>query len=235
MIDFKALGVDYPNYGASLEEYPVDTGRLRHVIELVAEKSGWGKEKSGNGVGYGFAAHRSFLTYVACVVKVQVNGDGEITIPRVDYVVDAGTVVNPDRTKSQFEGAAVFGTSIARYGEITAKNGAIEQSNFNDYPVARINEAPYHTNVYLVENDAPPAGSGRARRSAVCAGIVQCDFCGHRSADPRTSAVETRLQEDRVTGKTEVDSNYADFPLPIGTLLTPALFRGIESGTIRGR
>ena len=159
-IDFKALGVEYPNYGASPEEYPVDTGRLRHVIELVAEKSGWGKEKSGKGVGYGFAAHRSFLTYVACVVKVQVNSDGDITIPRVDYVVDAGTVVNPDRTKSQFEGAAVFGTSIARHGEITVKNGAIEQSNFNDYPVARINEAPYQTNVYLVETAAPPAGVG---------------------------------------------------------------------------
>jgi isoquinoline 1-oxidoreductase beta subunit len=91
---------------------------------------------------------------------VQVNSDGDITIPRVDYVVDAGTVVNPDRTKSQFEGAAVFGTSIARHGEITAKKGAIEQSNFNDYPVARINEAPYQTNVYLVETAAPPAGVG---------------------------------------------------------------------------
>jgi len=138
----------------------VDTGRLRNVIELVGQKSGWGREKSGNGVGYGFAAHRSFLTYVACVVRVNVNSDGDITIPRVDYVVDAGTVVNPDRTISQFEGAAVFGTSLARHGEITAKNGAVEQSNFHNYPVARINEAPYQTNVYLVESDAPPAGAG---------------------------------------------------------------------------
>lgn len=160
IIDLKALGVDYPNYGASTAEYPVDTARLRHVVEQVAEKSGWGKEKSGNSVGYGFAAHRSFLTYVACVVKVEVNNDGDIAIPRVDYVVDAGTVVNPDRTKSQFEGAAVYGTSIARYGEITAKNGAIEQSNFNDYRVTRLPEAPRQTSVYLVETDAPPAGVG---------------------------------------------------------------------------
>jgi len=159
-IDFKALGVDYPNYGASFDEYPVDTGRMRHVIEQVAQKSGWGKERSGNGVGYGFAFHRSFLTYVACVVKVEVNADGEISIPQVDYVIDAGTVVNPDRTKSQFEGAAVFGTSIARYGEITAKNGVIEQSNFDDYQVARLPEAPRQTNVHIVENDAPPAGVG---------------------------------------------------------------------------
>ncbi len=159
-VDFKALGLEYPNYGASLQEYPVDTGRMRHTIEVVAEKSGWGKQKSGNGVGWGFATHRSFLTYVACVVKVEVNADGDISIPQVDYVIDAGTVVNPDRTKSQFEGAAVFGTSIARYGEITAKNGVIEQSNFNDYPLARLPEAPRQTNVYIVENDAPPAGVG---------------------------------------------------------------------------
>jgi isoquinoline 1-oxidoreductase subunit beta len=108
----------------------------------------------------GIAAHRSFLTYVATVVEVEVNDEGDIRIPRVDTVVDAGLVVNPEVTKAQFEGAAVFGTSIARSGEITAKNGAIEQSNFDNYPVARINEAPYQTNVYLVESDAPPAGVG---------------------------------------------------------------------------
>lgn len=159
-IDFKALGTEYPNYGASLTEYPVDTGRLRDVVEKVGEKSGWGKEKSGQGVGYGFAVHRSFLTYVACVVRVEVNRDGDISIPQVDYVVDAGLVVNPDRTRSQFEGAAVFGTSVARYGEITAKNGVIQQTNFHEYQVTRMPEAPRQTNVYIVENDAPPAGVG---------------------------------------------------------------------------
>ena len=157
-IDFK--GVDYPNYGASLETYPWETGRLRRVTEMVIEKSGWGKRKLGKGSGLGIAAHRSFLTYVATVVEVEVNDQGDIRIPRVDCVVDAGLVVNPEVTKAQFEGAAVFGTSVARSGEITAKNGAIEQSNFDSYPVARINEAPYQTNVYLVESDAPPAGVG---------------------------------------------------------------------------
>jgi len=157
-IDFK--GVDYPNYGASLETYPWETGRLRRVTEMVIEKSGWGKRKLGKGSGLGIAAHRSFLTYVATVVEVEVNDQGDIRIPRVDYVVDAGLVVNPEVTKAQFEGAAVFGTSVARSGEITAKNGAIEQSNFDSYPVARINEVPYQTNVYLVESDAPPAGVG---------------------------------------------------------------------------
>ena len=160
IIDLKQEGVQYPNHGGSPELYPLDTARLRHVVELAAEKSGWGREKSGNGVGYGIAAHRSFLTYVACVVRVEVSNDGDIAIPRVDYVVDTGTVVNPDRVRSQFEGAGVFGASLTRFGEITAKNGVIEQSNFNDYPVARINEAPYHTYVHLVESDAPPAGAG---------------------------------------------------------------------------
>jgi isoquinoline 1-oxidoreductase beta subunit len=153
-------GVDYPNYGADYNTYPWETGRLRRVTEMVIEKSGWGKRKLGKGGGLGIAAHKSFLTYVATVVEVEVNDQGDIRIPRVDTVVDAGLVVNPEVTKAQFEGAAVFGTSVARSGEITAKNGAIEQSNFDSYPVARINEAPYQTNVYLVESDAPPAGVG---------------------------------------------------------------------------
>jgi isoquinoline 1-oxidoreductase subunit beta len=151
---------DYPNYGADFQTYPWETGRLRRVTEMVAEKSGWGKRKMGKGTGVGIAAHRSFLTYVATVVEVEVNDQGDIKIPRVDTVVDAGLVVNPEVTRAQFEGAAVFGTSVARTGEITAKNGVIEQSNFDTYPVARINEVPYQTNVYLVDSDAPPAGVG---------------------------------------------------------------------------
>lgn len=158
VLDFK--GVDYPNYGAAYDVYPWETGRLRHVTELVAEKAGWGKQKSGQGRGFGIAAHRSFLTYVATVVEVEVDSEGEIRIPRVDVALDAGLVVNPEAVRAQLEGAAVFGTSIVRSGAITAKNGMVEQSNFNDYPVARINEAPLQTNVYIVESAAPPAGVG---------------------------------------------------------------------------
>jgi isoquinoline 1-oxidoreductase beta subunit len=157
-IDFK--GVEYPNYGASMEAYPWETGRLRHVTELVAEKSGWGKRKHKKGTGVGIAAHRSFLTYVATVVEVEVNDQGEVRIPRVDTVLDAGLVVNPEATRAQFEGAAVFGTSVVRTGEITATKGVIDQSNFQDYPVARMNEVPNQTNVYIVESEAPPAGVG---------------------------------------------------------------------------
>src|SRR6202165_3013039 len=157
-IDFK--GVEYPNYGASMDAYPWETGRLRRVAEMVAEKSGWGKRKHGKGTGVGIAAHRSFLTYVATVVEVEVNDQGEVRIPRVDTVLDAGLVVTPEATRAQFEGAAVFGTSVVRSGEITATKGIIDQSNFQDYPVARIDEVPTQTNVHIVDSDAPPAGVG---------------------------------------------------------------------------
>ena len=160
IVDIKKSAPEYPNYGGSLEAYPIDTARYRHVIELAAEKSGWGKKKLAKGQGMGIAVHRSFLTYVATVVQVEVNDQGELRIPRVDTAVDAGLVVNPEATRNQFEGAAVFGTSLARFGEITATDGVVDQSNFDSYPVSRMNEAPYQTNVHIVESSAPPAGVG---------------------------------------------------------------------------
>jgi isoquinoline 1-oxidoreductase beta subunit len=140
--------------------YPLDTARTRRVVELVAEQSGWAKKKSGNGHGFGIAVHRSFSSYVASVVEVEVDNQGRLKIPRVDTVVDAGIVVHPDRVKAQFEGAAVFGASLAMMGEITAGDGRILQSNFHNYPVMRMNEAPYQTHVQIVKSDAPPAGVG---------------------------------------------------------------------------
>jgi len=159
IVDLKAQGVDYPNMGP-IDQYPVDTARLRKVVELVAEKSGWSKRRLPKGQGLGIAAHRSFLSYIATVVEVAVSPTGKISIPRVDMAVDAGMIVSPDRVRSQFEGAAVFGASLALMGEITATAGKINQSNFHDYPVARMNEAPMETRVYIVESDAPPAGVG---------------------------------------------------------------------------
>ncbi|MDQ2950466.1 MAG: molybdopterin-dependent oxidoreductase, partial [Acidobacteriota bacterium] len=134
--------------------------RIRRVVELVAERSGWAKRKPAKGRALGFAAHRSFLTYVAIVVEVEVDEKGQLRIPRVDIALDAGIIINPDRVKAQFEGAAVFGTSIALLGEITAADGSIKQSNFHDYPVARINEAPFETHVHIVPSEEAPAGVG---------------------------------------------------------------------------
>ena len=152
--------IDTGSKGDDAEKYPYDTARLRHVAEIAAEKANWGKKKSGKGSGMGIAVHRSFFTYVATVVEVEVDDQGAISIPHVYTAVDAGIVANPEMVRSQFEGAAVFGTSIARTGEITATNGAIDQSNFNDYQVARMNDAPRQVDVHIVESTAPPAGVG---------------------------------------------------------------------------
>ncbi len=141
-------------------KYPLDTARLRRVIDIAVEKSGWAKRPKVKGRGMGIAAHRSFLTYVATVVEVEVDNRGQIHIPNVWTAVDAGTVVSPDNVRNQFEGAAVFGTSLALYGEITATNGIIDQSNFNNFQLARMNHAPRKTEVHIVESDAPPAGVG---------------------------------------------------------------------------
>jgi isoquinoline 1-oxidoreductase beta subunit len=154
------LPKDYTNYDGDYEQYPIDTGRFRRVLSLAAEKASWGKQKPGNGFGMGVAMHRSFLTYVATVVQVQVADAGRVQIKRVDTALDAGTVVNPEMARQQFEGAAVMGTSLAFYGEITASNGAIEQSNFNDYQMARMQDAPRETFIHIVPSEAPPAGIG---------------------------------------------------------------------------
>jgi isoquinoline 1-oxidoreductase beta subunit len=140
--------------------YPLDTARWRRVVEIAAHNSGWGKRTMGKGRGLGIAAHRSFLTYVATVVEVEVDAKGQVHIPNVWTAVDAGTVVSPDNIRNQFEGAAVFGTSLALFGEITATNGAIDQSNFNNYQITRMNRAPRRVDVEIVKSDAPPAGVG---------------------------------------------------------------------------
>ncbi len=160
IIDFEKENTTNVNYGKPLDKYPWETGRLRHVIELVAEKSGWANRKPEPGRALGFAAHRSFLSYVAAVVDVRVDDQGRISIPRVDVALDAGFVVHPDLVRAQFEGAAVFATSIALMGEITAKNGKIQQSNYDDYPVARIDEAPFETHVHMVSSDRLSTGVG---------------------------------------------------------------------------
>jgi isoquinoline 1-oxidoreductase beta subunit len=152
--------VDVGQRGPMAEKFPLETGRLRRVIELAAERSDWAKKKPAKGRALGVAAHWSFLSYVAAVVEVEVGVGGKIRIPRVDIAADVGRVINPDRVKSQFEGASVFGAGIALMGEITAAGGAIQQSNFHNYLVARINEAPIETRVHLIESDAPPAGVG---------------------------------------------------------------------------
>ncbi len=152
-------GVEYPNHDEPLERYPFDVGRLRNVTERVARMADWAR-KPPRGRGLGIACHRSFLSYCANVVEVEVSADGTLSIPNVWVVLDAGSIVSPDRVLAQMEGAAVFGASLALYGEITARNGAIEQSNFHDYPMTRIYDAPRNIHVEIVESEELPAGVG---------------------------------------------------------------------------
>src|ERR1700729_1975362 len=95
------------------DPYMLDIARMRRVVEIAAEQSGWAKKKPGHGRALGIAVHRSFLTYVATVVEVEVGDKGQLRIPRVDIALDTGKVIHPDRVKAQLEGASVFGTSIA--------------------------------------------------------------------------------------------------------------------------
>jgi isoquinoline 1-oxidoreductase beta subunit len=160
VIPKEELAKDYANYDGDYAKYPIDTARFRRVVEIATENAGWGKKKNGSGYGIGLALHRSFLTYVATVVQVEMGKDGKVKIGRVDTAVDAGTIVNPEMARQQFEGASTFSTSLAFYGEITAKNGSIVQSNFDGYPMARMNIAPRETHIHLVGSDAAPAGIG---------------------------------------------------------------------------
>lgn len=152
-----ALG-DTWNHGESPEKYPVDTGRLRRVVETAAREAGWGRSLP-KGRGLGIAAHYSFVSYVAAVVEVAVDDQGVVTVPRVDIAVDCGACVNPDRVRAQMQGAAAMGVGIATLGEMTFKAGRAEQENFHTYQVARMSDAPRETRVHIIPGDyAQPMG-----------------------------------------------------------------------------
>ena len=154
-------GIEYTNMGDPFETYPIDTGRLRRVVELVADKAEWGRKLPPRH-GQGIAVHRSFLSYVATVVEVAVDEKGRLSVPRVDTAIDCGFAANPERIHSQIEGAAVMGLSLAKYGEISFKNGRVQQNNFDGFQVVRIDESPPITHVWIVPNgiDVPSSGVG---------------------------------------------------------------------------
>lgn len=142
---------EYWNYGDPVEEWPIMPNRLSNVLRTVAQKAGYGK-KLPKGHGLGLAVHRSFHSYVATAVHVVVHDDGTFTIPQVDTAIDCGRYVNPEGVLKQVEGAAIYGNTIARYGQITTNRGAVQQSNFHDYPVSRISNSPLNVRVHIVED-----------------------------------------------------------------------------------
>jgi isoquinoline 1-oxidoreductase subunit beta len=177
IVDVRDKVKNFWDYGENPEVYPIDTGRLRGVVELVTEKAGWGREVP-KGHGLGLAAHRSFVSYVAAVIEVAVDGKGNITIPRVDIAVDCGPTVNPDRVRAQFEGAVVMGLGVGLLNEISFKDGKVEQRNLDDYLVLRMSDAPHETHVHIVPHgyDMPLGGVGEPGVPPVAPALMNAIF-----------------------------------------------------------
>ncbi|WP_335945256.1 xanthine dehydrogenase family protein molybdopterin-binding subunit [Pseudomonas sp. G166] len=159
-IDPRTLSEEW-NYGESPERYPIDTARIRTVLETAAKAAGWGR-KLPKGRGLGLAVHYSFVTYVAAVIEVEVKDDGTVIVHKADIAVDCGPQINPERIRSQFEGACVMGLGNAMVGEISFKDGKVQQDNFHMYEVARMSLAPKEVAVHLVmpPGEVPLGGVG---------------------------------------------------------------------------
>ncbi|MEO0643033.1 MAG: molybdopterin cofactor-binding domain-containing protein [Pseudomonadota bacterium] len=159
IIDPASEGAEYSNYGGSAEEYPIETARLKAVVEKAAEMAKWGRDLP-QGSGLGIAVHRSFLAYVATAIEVSVSEDGKLTIPGIWVAIDAGTVINPKHVRAQMEGGTIYGLSNALYGEITARKGAIVQDNFPNWRLMKMAEAPRAFEVEIIRSNKPPSGVG---------------------------------------------------------------------------
>jgi isoquinoline 1-oxidoreductase beta subunit len=148
--------------------------RMRAVLDLAAEKSGWGGTLPA-GVGRGVSVQFAMGSYLSQVAEVEVSKEGHVDIRRVVCAVDCGHIVNPDTIVAQIEGGIIFGASAALWGEITFKNGRVEQNNFNDYRVLRINEAPV-IEVHLVTSTEAPGGIGEPGTIGIAPAVANAVF-----------------------------------------------------------
>jgi isoquinoline 1-oxidoreductase beta subunit len=148
--------------------------RAKAVLDLAAEKAGWG-QLLPQGVGRGVSVQFAFATYMAHVAEVEVSKDGAVRVRRVVCAVDCGTVVNPDTVQAQIESAVIFGITAALYGEITLKDGRVEQTNFDTYQMLRMNEAPA-IEVHIVQSSEPPGGIGEPGTSAIVPAVTNAIF-----------------------------------------------------------
>jgi isoquinoline 1-oxidoreductase subunit beta len=158
----------------SKDDPGVSTARLKQVLQLAAEKSGWGSPLP-KGHARGVACHSSFQSYVAEVVEVSLNDDGSPRVHRVVAAVDCGVVINPDGARSQVEGGIGFGLAAALYGAITIANGAVVQKNFDGFRVLRMNETP-EIEVHLVESDEAPTGLGEPGVPPIAPAVANAVF-----------------------------------------------------------
>lgn len=149
--------------------YPFKTARLKNVLQVVKKSSGW-PARVKKGEGWGVATHKSFLSYVAVATKVSLVKD-EVRVQEVHIAIDCGQIVNPDRVHAQMEGSVIFGLSAALLGEITFKNGAVEQSSFDDYPVLRMNQCPKIA-VTLINSNEKHSGVGEPGVPPIAASVT---------------------------------------------------------------
>jgi isoquinoline 1-oxidoreductase beta subunit len=156
--------------GALLAKSP----RAKAVLELAAAKAGWGAPLP-SGAGRGVSLQFAFASYMAHVAEVEVAKDGSVRVRRVVCAVDTGSVVNPDTVRAQCEGAILFGITAALYGEITLKNGRVEQANFDSYLPLRINEAP-QIEVHIVPSRELPGGMGECGTSAIVPAVANAIY-----------------------------------------------------------
>jgi isoquinoline 1-oxidoreductase beta subunit len=152
----------------------IDKARAKAVLALAAEKAGWGRQLPER-VGRGISVQFAFANYMAYVAEVEVAKDGAVRVRRVVCAVDCGTVVNPDTVRAQIEGAAIFGITAALYGDITLKNGRVEQGNFDTYQILRMNEAP-SIEVHIVPSREAPSGMGEPGTSAIAPALTNAIF-----------------------------------------------------------
>lgn len=178
VVDLSKAGLVKPasNYGATWTDHPLDTARARRVVELAVSKSGWRGAKLPLGKGRGISMHRSFLSYVAMVVEVEVLPDGTVLVPKATVAVDAGFIANPDRAKAQMEGALIMAMSNVLSSEMTFAKGAAVQSNFRDYTVARMKAAPHVVGVHFVPSEGLPGGIGEPGVPPACGAIANAIF-----------------------------------------------------------
>jgi isoquinoline 1-oxidoreductase beta subunit len=169
------VGAPENYYGAAWTDYPLDTVRAKNIVRQVMQRSNWG-EKLPRGRGRGIAIHRSFLSYVAMVVEAEVLADGTVNVPKAWAVVDAGFVANPDRAKSQMEGAIIMAMSNVLHSEISYAQGKVVQSNYRDYQVARMRASPRTIDVHVVESEGLPGGIGEPGVPPACGAIANAIF-----------------------------------------------------------
>jgi isoquinoline 1-oxidoreductase beta subunit len=221
-IDLRAIGVDYPNYGASIEEFPIDVARLQNVLQFAMDRAGWTDPLLPR-QGRGLAVHRSYLSYVAAVVVVAVAADGAISVPRVDVAIDCGDVIYPDRVRALMEDSVMYGLGFALYGGVTVKHGAVEEGNLDAVRLARMDLTP-EIRVHIVPSAQPPSGAGDPGVPVIAPALCNAIFAatGKRI---RSLPIDSSQLKDTAPAPQPVAAPTSDVPgiEPTPTVSPPAI------------